>query len=134
MLLLLLKICWLTKGEFFAFKFPWEKNFEALKIILKVSVLATSWQLGYSGLDEWFWSFFRSKIFKLKLILLRQIYNTYGKCILRHSNAISYLELLPEHLEGRWQGKKERLYLLVFRLGKNFRGVWTKVIRVQEKR
>lgn len=29
------------------------ENFEALKIILKVSVLATSLQ-GYSGLDEWF--------------------------------------------------------------------------------
>jgi len=35
--------------------------------------------------------FSETKHLKLRLILLRQIYNTYGKCILRHSNAISYL-------------------------------------------
>ena len=41
---------------------------------------------------------------------------------------------LSEHLEGRWQGKKENLYLLPFRMGKNFRGDVNKSDQSQEKR
>lgn len=43
----------------------------------------------------------RSKMFKLRLILFGQIYNPYSNCNRRRSNAVSYLGLLPEHLEGR---------------------------------
>lgn len=48
--------------------------------------------------------------------------NPYRKCILRYSYAISYLELLHGHLEGRWQGKGKKKPLAFQNGEKLFRG------------
>lgn len=66
-------------------------------------------------------------------MLLRQIYNTYGKCICRHSNAISYLELLPQHLEGRCQ-KERKPSSVYFQNGEKIQGRYLKDWSQKEQR